>query len=732
MNMIFLAIIGTLILIFVGLMLFMQKNKTTNAVPSNGNRQLPSTNSENAAESAQQQKAKQVAETIANSQRLLEQQRYDDAANVLNTGLKQHPNNPQLLLKLLNLYAITNDQNAFSGVYEKIMNTGDMMVMQEAESIKGLMDQEQEAQKSMSNIAPTAAVAGAASATAAVASSTVSDDGGLAFDLSGSNESDSISTTEAAKQPADDGAGLAFDLSNSTDVDSGDSGLSMQSPASTAASNEDAGLAFDLSLDSGDSAASPVTPATDDTSVSGQTEQADAGLAFDLPSADVDTTANEAAADEHVLDLSDSLESLNEAPDMATQDSATQSLENELNTLSLDGFEADGLSELANTDEPVVEEESGVFDLSNEFDEAPLNLDAADLDTNTNLETDLNALETDLEATLETTANKLDVDSDALSLDGLNLDADEGLQESLQTQLPELELPAGDSFDMNVANNDVASNELSSPVVEEVDALSLDVSNAIETQTNATDSHEGDALAFNLDDAVLNTETAEVAETKVNDAAATLETDLADFNLQTDTQPTETESDSLDEFKLDIDANVSTDASIDSTPTLDASDSSTQDDSLNNLESLDLDLGLNDVANTQADDATNSLDLASSDTLAQLDALNTADFALETETVTSETDKLNTEPTQTSMPVVEDVSLNEVSTSTITTANDADVASDFGFIDELDSMQVTMSLASQYLELGEYDSAKRLLVEVIEQGSAEQQQQAKQLLAHAG
>lgn len=730
MNMIFLAIIGTLILIFVGLMLFMQKNKTTNAVPSsNGNRQLPSTNSENAAESAQQQKAKQVAETIANSQRLLEQQRYDDAANVLNTGLKQHPNNPQLLLKLLNLYAITNDQNAFSGVYEKIMNTGDMMVMQEAESIKGLMDQEQEAQKSMSNIAPTAAVAGAAAATAAVASSAVSDDGGLAFDLSGSNESDSISTTEAAEQPADDGAGLAFDLSNNTDVDSGDSGLSMQSPASTAASNEDAGLAFDLSLDSGDSAASPVTPAADDPSASGQTEQADAGLAFDLPSADVDTTANEVAADEHVLDLSDSLESLKEAPDMATQDSATQSLENELNTLSLDGFEADGLSELANTDEPVVEEESGVFDLSNEFDEAPLNLDTADLDTNTNLETDLNALETDLEATLETTANKLDVDSDALSLDGLNLDADEGLQESLQTQLPDLELPAGDSFDTDVAGNDVASNEVSSPVVEEVDALSLDVSNTIETQTNATDSHEEDALAFNLDDAVLNTETAGVAETKVNDAAATLETDLADFNLQTDTQPTETESDSLDEFKLDIDANVSTDASIDSTPTLDASDGSTQDDSLNNLESLDL--GLNDVANTQAD-ATNSLELASSDTLAQLDALNTADFALETETVTSETDKLNTEPTQTSMPVVEDVSLNEVSTSTTTTANDADVASDFGFIDELDSMQVTMSLASQYLELGEYDSAKRLLVEVIEQGSAEQQQQAKQLLAHAG
>ena len=46
----------------------------------------------------------------------------------------------------------------------------------------------------------------------------------------------------------------------------------------------------------------------------------------------------------------------------------------------------------------------------------------------------------------------------------------------------------------------------------------------------------------------------------------------------------------------------------------------------------------------------------------------------------------------------------------------------------LDSTQVTLDLAGQYLQLGEYDSAKRLLNEVLIQGTSEQQNQAKVLL----
>ncbi len=55
-------------------------------------------------------------------------------------------------------------------------------------------------------------------------------------------------------------------------------------------------------------------------------------------------------------------------------------------------------------------------------------------------------------------------------------------------------------------------------------------------------------------------------------------------------------------------------------------------------------------------------------------------------------------------------------------------AADFDFVKSLDSNQVTLDLANQYLQLGEYDSAKRLLNEVIAQGNSEQKQQAQLLL----
>ncbi|WP_352338023.1 FimV/HubP family polar landmark protein [Psychrobacter sp. 16-MNA-CIBAN-0192] len=56
-------------------------------------------------------------------------------------------------------------------------------------------------------------------------------------------------------------------------------------------------------------------------------------------------------------------------------------------------------------------------------------------------------------------------------------------------------------------------------------------------------------------------------------------------------------------------------------------------------------------------------------------------------------------------------------------------ATDFAFVDTLDSQQVTLDLAGQYLQLGEYDSANRLLNEVVAQGNPEQQAQAQALLA---
>lgn len=62
-------------------------------------------------------------------------------------------------------------------------------------------------------------------------------------------------------------------------------------------------------------------------------------------------------------------------------------------------------------------------------------------------------------------------------------------------------------------------------------------------------------------------------------------------------------------------------------------------------------------------------------------------------------------------------------------AQTAGVPSELSFVDNLDNTGVTLNLAKQYLDLGEYDSAKRLLDEVIQTGSAAQQQNARELLA---
>ena len=88
----------------------------------------------------------------------------------------------------------------------------------------------------------------------------------------------------------------------------------------------------------------------------------------------------------------------------------------------------------------------------------------------------------------------------------------------------------------------------------------------------------------------------------------------------------------------------------------------------------------------------------------------------------------------TSMPVASepfghiDNAIAPVAEITSTEDFSAQFAADFDFVKTLDSNQVTLDLAGQYLQLGEYDSAKRLLNEVIAQGNSEQQQQAQQLL----
>ncbi|WP_296245427.1 MULTISPECIES: FimV/HubP family polar landmark protein [unclassified Psychrobacter] len=79
---------------------------------------------------------------------------------------------------------------------------------------------------------------------------------------------------------------------------------------------------------------------------------------------------------------------------------------------------------------------------------------------------------------------------------------------------------------------------------------------------------------------------------------------------------------------------------------------------------------------------------------------------------------------------IDDLNSDTTAESKVETIEDfsARFAADFDFVKSLDNNQVTLDLASQYVQLGEYDSAKRLLSEVISQGNSEQQSQAQALL----
>ena len=91
------------------------------------------------------------------------------------------------------------------------------------------------------------------------------------------------------------------------------------------------------------------------------------------------------------------------------------------------------------------------------------------------------------------------------------------------------------------------------------------------------------------------------------------------------------------------------------------------------------------------------------------------------------------ESTTLGMPVADDTAPVEAAPTTETAPADTSLLppadDEFDFVKNLDSNQVTLELAEQYLNIGEYDGAKHLLKEVLAQGNSEQQQQAHRLLA---
>ena len=96
------------------------------------------------------------------------------------------------------------------------------------------------------------------------------------------------------------------------------------------------------------------------------------------------------------------------------------------------------------------------------------------------------------------------------------------------------------------------------------------------------------------------------------------------------------------------------------------------------------------------------------DTFNQLDEL----YATANPTATQPTQNLDT--------------ITPAATSPVTLDNDL-----FSMVDGLDTVQLNLDLASQYVKLGEYDSAKRLVAEIT-QATPQQEQQVTSLMDKIG
>lgn len=326
--------------------------------------------------------------------------------------------------------------------------------------------------------------------------------------------------------------------------------------------------------------------------------------------------------------------------------------------------------------------------------------------------------------------------------DGLDLDFDFGIESTeedhtiaTQSDQPSLQtdtnddltaltdtLDTSDDLSFDLSEDDVVSDNLVS------DVESADLSFDIESD-------------FDLNTEVDATESAVVRDANIQDANEVVVNDVSEISADALTTDQGNEDDSSLDDSLDFDL-----GSL---------------DDLDGLDSLD-----DDASKVASDSAATHLD----DTTELSNEFDLSDFGLDDDLITQDdssqpSQSLNQQPQQPSQqpsqqdsddrqafdlgmdldfdtadvsPVQSDVKAQEPSISDLTpTDHDANVASDKSNlvdlseldVSDLDNAQITMDLAGQYIELGEYDSARRLLNEITQSANEPYLNQAKELLA---
>lgn len=383
----------------------------------------------------------------------------------------------------------------------------------------------------------------------------------------------------------------------------------------------------------------------------------------------------------------------------------------------------------------------------------------------------LEDLEADLLDTTSDTTSTLDLDiNDDAGLtgdDGLTFDLDDSKPTSDQITSPTTAENDGLDFDFGIE-----STEEDHATQSDQPSLQTDTNDDLTALTDTLDT--SDDLSFDL------SEDDVVSDNLVSDVeSADLSFDIeSDFDLNTEVNATESAV-VRDANIQDANEVVVNDVSEISADALTTDQGNEDDSSLD--DSLDFDLGslddldgldsLDDDASKVASDsaASDSPTTHLDDTTELSNEFDLSDFGLDDDLITQDdssqpSQPLNQQPQQPQQPsqqdsddrqafdlgmdldfdtadvspVQSDVKAQEPSISDLTpTDPDANVASDKSNlvdlseldVSDLDNAQITMDLAGQYIELGEYDSARRLLNEITQSANEPYLNQAKELLA---
>lgn len=483
------------------------------------------------------------------AKQLMAQQRYDDAEAELLRGIHSQPNNTQLKLDLLNLYAQTSNINKFNQTYAQVQQSGDTGIISEAKHLKSLIDAEMQTRhQSESKPEPS------------VQSVTSDDDTPLDFNAGNiDNALDFGNEQPVAQQP----------MAQTTVAQTSDDAFN-----DNAFSLED--LEADLLDTTSDTTSTLDLDINDDAGLTG-----DDGLTFDLDDSKPTSTSNQitspTTAENDGLDFDFGIESTEEDHTIATQ-SDQPSLQTDTND------DLTALTDTLDTSDDLsfdLSEDDVVSDnLVSDVESADLSFDIeSDFDLNTEVDATESAVVRDanIQDANEVVVNDIsDVSTDALTTDQGNED-DSSLDDSLDFDLGSLDdLDGLDSLDDDASK--VASDSAAS------DSLTTHLDDTTEL------SNEFDLSDFGLDDDLITQDDSSQPSQPLNQQS------------QQPQQPSQQDSDDRQAFDLGMDLDFDT---ADVSPV--QSDVKAQEPSISNLTPTDHDV------NVASDKSSNLVDLSELD-----------------------------------------------------------------------------------------------------------------------